>query len=570
MLRHSGVLVLLSGLVALLVIALSLLTSDDGQSDLAVVPSATASATATPASTPSPTAEELARNFTLTEVTGEGAFVTGGAPIPDGLGVYYQDVATGAIEGWSLSLPGTHVAAFSADNRFNVIVRREQLFHEGVIYYEGSYLADRATGKVYWLSGATPILSKSAFNGRNLASKGGRVLFMFRGEQGEEWFTVVDIDPAPIVVTRFRLPDMWSDSFDSTWALFSHDGSKVAVLGRKGYIVEVSAGSATPSSTTAMQFPGDMTLLNVADGASLLAILQDARDDKARWYRIGWNAQVLAEGSGTAIYPSPDGTHVAVFRGERPHESMNWSVLEAVKTEDASPVFRVVGASAWFGGYSGANRWLADNSGFVVSNSALQMSFAMRDGSFRSYVGVPALDSPNRFGQGGSIRDRDGKVIASAALPVPAADFVPPFGESSEEIRYLVPHGGHDCCQGAFSLVESYVEYPPYPSELSFSLSPAASGEQLLDEPLTGRPVGSITGASKVTVLEMRTLCTDPAVMPGSNCLRTHYEVHHSFLMRHQGSSSGATIGLAGFWARVKTADGQEGWLLLSVRILGV
>jgi hypothetical protein len=151
-----------------------------------------------------------------------------------------------------------------------------------------------------------------------------------------------------------------------------------------------------------------------------------------------------------------------------------------------------------------------------------------------------------------------------------AADFVPPFGESSEEIRYLVPHGGHDCCQGAFSLVESYVEYPPYPSELSFSLSPAASGEQLLDEPLTGRPVGSITGASKVTVLEMRTLCTDPAVMPGSNCLRTHYEVHHSFLMRHQGSSSGATIGLAGFWARVKTADGQEGWLLLSVRILGV
>jgi hypothetical protein len=249
---------------------------------------------------------------------------------------------------------------------------------------------------------------------------------------------------------------------------------------------------------------------------------------------------------------------------------MNWSALEAFRTQDGSPVFRVTGASAWIGGYSGVNRWLADNSGFVISDSRLQMSLALRDGTFRPYVGLPAPDSANRFGQGGSIRDRDGNVIAFASFPVHAADFVPPFGESSDEIRYRVPHGGHDCCQGIFSLIEPYIEMPPYVEPLRLKLSQDAVGEQILNSALTGQPVGTIRSSGFVTVHETTLVCTDLAPTPSSGCTSDNYSLQLDFLIRHQGGSPDATIGLSGYWARVTTEDGVQGWLLLSVRPRGI
>jgi len=576
MLRHPRFVFLAAGLVVVLVLAVSLLTNDgaDGP-ETAVVPSATPASTETTTPVPSPSAEELARNFTLTEVSGEAAFITGGAPIPDALGVYYQDVATGAIEGWSLLLPGTHIEAFSLDNRFNVIHRREQLFHNGVIYYAGAYLADRASGKVYSFSGATPVYSTAAFSGSNITSRGDLVLFVIRDDQdGAEWYVVVDIVPTPTVVSRFRLEGMWDNHIDTTYALFSADGSRLALTGRRAYMVNLTTGS-TITTDAPLDYPVyqgyAMPLMNVVDGESILAFTNNDLTGGAVWYRVGWDGHVMASGSGTAVYPSPDGTHVAVFQGNLPEQWMNWNTIEAVRTEDGAPDFRAMGVSTWIDGYVGVNRWLSDNSGFVMSNSALQMAIAMRDGTFRPYIGLPAPDSPNRFTSGGGLRDSNGNVLASSPFPIGgAADFVPPFGESSKEIRYRTPHGGHDCCQGAFSLIEPYIETPPYTPGLRLQLSQQAAGEQLLDQALTGQPVGIISGAQRVTVHETVILCTDASSNPIPNCPPKYYEVHLDFAMRHLGVAAGALIGLSGHWARVTTEDGQEGWLLVSVRPLGV
>jgi hypothetical protein len=220
-------------------------------------------------------------------------------------------------------------------------------------------------------------------------------------------------------------------------------------------------------------------------------------------------------------------------------------------------------------GYTTGNPWLADGSGIVVSTPAFKLCVAMTDGSFREYSGMPSPTSPELFARGSpvdiepampgpespmpsggpSVYDASGPSITSVSPPGRSRSFVPPWGESSDEIRFLSPHGGHGGIGYALTLVEPYVEQAPYAGPPLLQLSESASMLSAFDE-----PGGAVTGrlpSLRVEVLETRALRLEPS-QPG-------YEAHCG-LWRQLTLTDECHGVIWGTWARI-----AEGWIIVEV-----
>jgi hypothetical protein len=321
--------------------------------------------------------------------------------------------------------------------------------------------------------------------------------------------------------------------------------------------------------------------MNSRDGESFLVLTRPA---KLRFrgvsLRYTWEGDLLSRVEGVKIFPSPGGDFVAsaepiLIETEQPAVSISWFYFRAFDTGDGSELFRVVGVQTDYG-FTAGNRWLADGSGIVVSRTGGGLVLAMRDGGFRDFAGVPSPDSADVFamvqGTGAGVFDAQGEPIIAVNFQGGVRDFTDPWGDGGDEVRILVPHGGHGGPGRVASIVEPYVEQAPYdeqtPSLQLGEVAVAFGLVDLYDEP-AGMVIGQVAAPYRVTVHEVALRCSNDSPSALSDCPIIDSNLQAAFYALVSGSET-PDVPLTGRWARVTTPDGQEGWLLVEVAVQGI
>jgi hypothetical protein len=590
------------GLALLVGIAIGVLAlGDDGDGPAAVAPptaspaTTVATATAAPSATPTletapgvtpapESPEEQAHNLMLVEAPdGLLQFVTDGPYVVpgDAFGIFYLDIETQRIEGWYDLIGNTLPVASSGDNRFSVFQRRGQTFQGGATYPAGLYLADRETETVYrWDGDAELVYEEQAFNPGEIASRGDLVLFRIPVEDGEDWFSLLNVETGE-VETAFEA--------EGGWGVISEDASRIAIAGEDVFVIEAASGSVeriAEDSLGEVDLEGEVELLSNPDGESFHVFTKPVKDRfSGVALRYTWEGDEVSKLAGNKVFPSADGAFVAIaspIEVAVPNDEVPapWWVFTAYDTADGSELFRVVGVLPHYG-FNAGNRWLADGSGIVVQRPPYVLTVAMRDGSFREFVGVPSPDSPEVFGvvgsgvagpQGSGAVDAAGNSIVTINFQGGVRDSSDPWGDGGGEVRILVPHGGHGGPGLAASIVEPYVEQAPFGEEtpLQLSESAVAAGQvDLYDEP-AGTVIGEVAAPYPVLVHELALRCSGQSLSDPRRCPIVDSSVQADFLALILGTRLENLPPLTGIWARVTTADGREGWLLLEVQAQGI
>jgi hypothetical protein len=372
---------------------------------------------------------------------------------------------------------------------------------------------------------------------------------------------------------------------EGQYALLSADASRIAILRDKVAIIEVASGDivvvgeGVRSALGVTDQPGrrledawNIELIETPEGDGFAFALRAAPELDSLWQRYTWDGELLAEGIGAKVYISPDGSLVAVAErvpGDEP--TATWHVLNVLSTTDSTPVFRVVGVDEKYG--VDRNRWLADGSGIVVRWPSGLMTIAMRSTTFRDLIGSPSPTDVNVFDIGGGIADEEGDPIFQLSFPGGVRDFVDGWGDTGDEVRLLIPFGGHDCCGGSATIVEPYIESAPYVGPVQLQLSETAVAFGLLslyDEPGGDIAVGQVGAPYRVTVLEVAVRCTGESFRDPQECPPTDSDAPANFIALVQGIEVEEDAPLTSYWARVTTLGGQEGWLLMQANQLGL
>lgn len=532
-------------------------------------PSPSPTATSTPFVFVTPTPPPvLAEHFALTPAAELLEFVRspdGAIPSTERTGIYFLDVATGGLEGWRLGsaddLAGGY--RFSSDNRFVSVLLRQ-----------GGVLADRLTGQVYrWQLGPQIVTVSSARVA--LAMRDGRLLMRMR-----DTYAILDVDPEPRVSGMFQA--------EGAYALISPDSRRAIVTGTeppsefppRGFVpapiavqlVELDTGRVreigrmpVPDSAIAPPF---FLLQHAHDGAAVLVTATNSLPSGVHtyWQVWTWDGRLVGEGSASGlVHPSNDGTRLAWTAEALSNQGVHFPgvpVVYAVSTRDGSPLFRIVGASTCYNVTAGG-RWLADGSGLVVvvpevattiaadpdpsrlrSFRGTAVAIARGDGSI-TWLQVPGypevVPSPRRIEhfaaeQGALLIDQQGNVIVSAHATEPGSlmTSIPPWSADGTELRIMAfPTGHGPRCSSWSSMVRPMIEFPPYSDAWTLELFDEAAGSELFSEPRGTEVVGRLQGQLRVTVHEVVGFQAEAPFAP------------------HE------------LWARVTTADGQEGWLEL-------
>ncbi|MBE0608666.1 MAG: hypothetical protein IH609_04755 [Dehalococcoidia bacterium] len=571
------------GVVAMVGAVVLLRGSDDGASSPTPPVTSTPAVTVSPAATATPGAgslspREQAEVFALEPLPGvvELVRLAAGETVAENYGFYFMNVETGAVDGWrhieNDPLPNT--LGFSGDYRFAGFSYRASL--EPAV--RRAKLADRKTGALYGWQGDAELVyaegnlrnvrrGEAGSSGEVLASSGDRVLFRIEDPEDGDWFILVAMDPEPKVVSTFQA--------EGYMALLSTDGRQAVVFGESTWLVDIDNGTVQSLDADPPDFDGAFALRNIPGAdAFLLSLSATDPDGEGAWLRYSWQGEKQQGASGAfRVYPSVDGEFVATAETFPGSDGQNWPAMvtfNAVSTENGTGLFRAVGAIESFG-YTTGNIWLADGSGVVLSDPSFEMMVALQNGAFLPYVGMPspvdasvfASTSPVEGGQspilGPTVFDSDGNVLAQTTAS--ARSFIPPWGLTGSEIRFIVPHGGHGGIGFARSLVEPRVDQPPYQNALSLSLASSAVGMALLDSPPNGSAVGTL-GTDVVTVLQTQRVRLESS-SPG-------YERYCNLLIE---LGPGFERGCSGFplwgqWAQVIPAGGEigeQGWLLIAV-----
>ncbi len=546
-----------------------------------------------PAATPTPqiSAEEQAKNLKLLEApqgmlefTTDGPYVVPG----DALGVFYLNIKTQQIEGWYDLIGGTSPVAFSGENRFSVFQRSQQTFEGGQTYPAGDYLGDRGTQAVYrWDGDAELVYEKTGFNSSEISARGPLVLFRVPVAGDKDWFALLNVETNKVEST-FQA--------DGQWGLISRDGSKIALVGNGTSVVDVATGKVSESSDAAFDAltgpeetgePGKISSLEMIesrDGGRFVVVATSVQSSGlqtgsgAIWASYDWNGRQLTSGQGTNAYASSDGEYVAVAEPIPGASDSQWYSLTAVSSEDSSPAFRVVGAGERFPEQA-YNRWLADDSGLVFKGPGNAFWLAMRSGEIRDYIGVPSPTEPGVFavvgGPAGSVGalNADGKAIVSINFQGGVRDFVDPWGDRGDELRMLIPHGGHDGPPAVATIVQPYVEEAPYGGEPQLQINDVGVAFgllQLYETPGSDTVVGQVASPYRVTVQEVAWRCSGSTSVDPSQCQHIDSNAPHDFMALVLGAQIGPDAPVSSYWARVTTSDGQEGWLLLQANVQGI
>ena len=198
----------------------------------------------------------------------------------------------------------------------------------------------------------------------------------------------------------------------------------------------------TPSSTRALTWHpgvwGKGLYQTHAFERGIALFFHDGIDDECRVIRYGLDGTFLSdlvlpcwdrEGYLQLFDVSPDGRMIAMatfgFTRWGEHQAPYVSVISIFDATTGVELLRIKGASQPLEQWNLSDIWLADSSGVVVGTS-LGDRIVTLNGRWESGPGRPAPDDPAVFANGTTVRDREGRVLASLE-----------FGPSRREIRGL-------------------------------------------------------------------------------------------------------------------------------------
>jgi hypothetical protein len=365
--------------------------------------------------------------------------------------------------------------------------------------------------------------------------------------------------------------------------VISEDTSRIAIAGEDVFVVEVASGEVERIAEDALvdvDLEGEIELMNSVDGESFHVFTKPVKDRFGGVaLRYTWEGDEVSRLTGNKVFPSGDGAYVAIANPIIPASAglpgAAWHTFTAYDTADGSELFRVVGALPW-SSWTAGSRWLADGTGLVVERPPYGLTVALRDGSFRDFVGVPSPDSTEVFGvvgiEGAGAVDAAGDAIVMLNFAGGVRDSADPWGDSGGEVRILTPHGGHGGPGFAVTIIEPYVQQPPFGEETPLQIREEAVTAGLLDlydEP-AGTVIGQVTTPYRVVVEEVVQRCSGQGFSDPAACPLVDAGFHTDFIASLTDADPGLNGGLTGHWARVVTPDGREGWLLVQVNAQGL
>ncbi len=422
-------------------------------------PTATPSSTptATPAPSPSPTATPAplitARDLGIRRVdTAEVLAAAGlrhvrytaGEEVPWEAGLLLLDVATGEVEGWvvsegdSVDEEGTAVGTVSGGIRLSPGNR--------FLLLPGGALHDRMTGRTFE---GVEVIARSSYPNDLVGWGSGPDERLILRSSARQAYVVVDGDMQATALLADAALDLLPDSGGRY--LFAHDRSELQLFD----LMHASGGALTPSFTWPLDwvtwstlkgfdsawvvpFHGGIAVINAIDaGTCRIALYRvDGRPPADHRYPC-W------QDYGPPIDISPDGRFVAIARSGIPSDYDILPQVTGISVFDAASgeeLLRIKG-----GGQPGRDSrldgsWLADSSGIVVGTSR-GVRLVTLAGQWGSAPGLPAPDHPGVFVEETTVRNREGRVLATL-------DFGPPgreirglrstrvgWGSTSQELR---------------------------------------------------------------------------------------------------------------------------------------
>ncbi|HOG48264.1 MAG TPA: SH3 domain-containing protein [Anaerolineae bacterium] len=502
-------------------------------STLAAAPAASAA----PPS-PTPTAASSPPSLALASIPNpfERRHLAAGMPIAEN-GMFFMDVATGAIDAWTLRADDNPWPAYSAspDNRWVIALADD-----------AAYAVERHSGAAFrWARNSTyqPV------------AQGDSLLFR---DDGRQVWAVGTARPAPA-----PLPCGPADGL-----ALSLDGRTAAVVvGHALYLVQmadlacrqvadvaVPAGSSLEYLYLQTERGGDAFTVNL----DLSIGAGTAHTSRLQVERYSWQGERLGELTLPAGILSPDRRWVAW--GEALSDAVPAVVVADAAT--LTPRFRVVGASLCFWDYGGG-QWLADSSAFVVRTGAEyrmvtldgRLSAAPTLGAPGDLEGMtdeplPAPDRADLFAIGRrAVVDANGNCLARPELGEAGSDWsypadISPWGLDSAEMRFALPHFGHGghCGEAEYQL-PARVELAPFsPLVLAVGL-PAGECVNLRAAP--GKKAELLTCLPGGTRLSLAPLA----------------ETHQAEGQEPYYLSRSLAWASESQWLRVRAPDGQEGWV---------
>ena len=474
--------------------------------------------------TPTPAPDAFA--IEISEV--EKAFVrlesAPGERIKETAGLFFLDVATGEVEGWQLLGQGSGWFQLFTSPRNRYVYApdgppgnlREPL------------LLDRRTGRSFtW----DPRELKPALSEVALVVVGERLIFERLGSavgENSRLFVVFDSTMEP--TTWFDLPSagpgagFWPD----------RDGRHLlAFIDTTYYVIDLRQDPTVPIALP-IELGVRVSLFGRGDGFAAIDIAGSKDDDAGdcRVTRYDWDAVVLSPISvgcadsslGARAVLSPDGSLIAVATaihgasgpGLNPALTQ-LAMFDAVTGEE---LFRAHGVVLPYrGDVSAGTSWLADSSGLVVDTTQGQQILSAAGQWIPAPAAllanesrlVPAPDDPSRFAVAATtVVDGRGEVLASLRS-VEYPGHVLPWGANSRELRFFLPHGGHDGA-AVIPLLPPVIEWPPFTDRLAVEVvvdgclnlrvEPTTLSEIvtcLLDGALLDPTPGSLTGPEPPT-----------------------------------------------------------------------
>lgn len=438
-------------------------------------------------------------------------------------GIFFLNLATGAVEGWTVEGDAYAYYAYSAspDNRW--VLASGQTVH---------YLADRQTGRVLTLPEAEQLM----------AAGGDRLLL---GNPIQE-------SAGETRLTDGQLKTVATFPFRPRAALFAPDGSTLLLAGFDGGLHRVE--SSTGRSAKLLDLPADQVgvTMELAPGGAEARLTLWLPNGKSRLLRVDWQGQLLADKlleEGYNLSLSPDGQSIAW------ESSVAGGLVQTITVADfpsLTPRFRLAGAAATF--CTGDlmrpyEAWLADSSGLITRAGLLNPTTGQVGPLTALPEGADPEPAPHRADlfalDRTRVMDGAGKLIAEAKLgPDPqwtSAGHHGPWGARGDEIRFTLPHLGHGGRCAYQPNLPLKLERPPFQAELVLVVGlPASDCVNLREGPgKASRPRTCLPGGTGLTAV------TPPPVTGGEKV----QEWPNGIFMDDD------------WWVYVRTEAGQEGWV---------
>jgi hypothetical protein len=390
-------------------------------------------------------------------------------------GAFFMDTDTGNVEAIVLNTTAPYISYLvSPDNRW-VLARSD----------EASALYDRQAGRVIppgeILDGVHRTPDMYLLNGFLVVDAGPDP----SGGEGESY---IILDSKLEELARFILDPKPIRRGELTFQQSRDGGTALLVTGDSFRVLDLETGSLSP--LLGVPPPPDSRLSAITEHGLVVTIVIPTPNDRvparcAIW-AVGWSGDPTTRVSVEACIPvflrtppeiSPDGRFALIRRALAQEDTTGVGdnpLLGAIYVHDVATgkaLFRINGAVLPEADSIGGSHWLADSSGFVVETVGGQ-TVVTANGEWTS-IKLPQsgrpVPSPTdlrlfALGRAGGVYNAETERIVKANLDL-SLGHIDPWGADDDEIRFVVPEGGHDGA-AILPVAAPAIQFPPFDDDL--------------------------------------------------------------------------------------------------------